>query len=56
MIIIIIAGNLISDIHTHAHYVLCSRAYFTGLIFAVRLSSVKIGYLEISHYTVVIQH
>ena len=34
---IIIAGILSSDMHTHAHYVLYSQAYFTGLIFAVRL-------------------
>ena len=29
-------GLIFVDARTHAHYVLYNRAYFTGLIFAVR--------------------
>ena len=32
------AGLIFVDAHTHAHYVLCNRAYFMGLIFTVRHS------------------
>ena len=30
------AGLIFTDVHTHAHYVLCSPTYFTGLIFTAR--------------------
>ena len=42
-------GLIFADVHTHAHHVLYNEAYFAGLIFAVRRSSVKnakIGPLE----------
>ena len=35
------AGLIFADMCTHAHYVLYNPTYFTGLIFAVRPSSVK---------------
>ena len=37
---------IFTDVRTHAHYVLYSRAYFAGLIFAVRQSAMKIGPLK----------
>ena len=40
------AGLNFVDAHTHAHYVLYNRAYFTDLISMVRQSSTKIGPLE----------
>ena len=49
-------GLIFVDAHAHARYVLYNRAYFVGLIFTVRRLSaktVKIGPLEISHYTVI---
>ena len=36
-------GLIFMDEHSHAHYVLYNRAYFTGLIFAVRQSSAKVA-------------
>ena len=49
------AGLNFVDVSTHTHYVLYNRAFFAGLIFAVRRSfmkTAKIGPFEISHYTV----
>ena len=53
----LLTGLFLADMCTHAHYVLYNQAYFAGLIFVVRRSSmknVKIGPLEISHYMVII--
>ena len=50
------AGLIFADAGPHAHYVLYNQAYFVGLIFAVRRSSVKLGKLDpqkISRYMVI---
>ena len=49
------AGLNFVNVSTRTHYVLYNRAFFAGLIFAVRRSfmkTTKIGPLQISHYTV----
>ena len=51
--------TIFAEVHTHAHYVRYNQAYFVGLIFTVRQSSVKTQIFDpskISHYTVIIFH
>jgi hypothetical protein len=40
------AGIIFADARTHAHYVLYNQVYFAGLIFVLRLSSMKIAKIE----------